>query len=183
MTVQKLSELEGICLGLVSKHQPCTAYQVRQKLKAAPSSHWRASAGSVYPLLERLQNDDLLVAVEDAEDGRGRKLLSITRGGKTSLRKWLLAGTTPELIFSVTDPVRSRMFFLSQLTASQRHTYLVQLLSEMERYFQQTSDYLKTLSPEDDIDGYLGALGAERLAKARLKWVQEVFMRLESDSS
>ena len=55
MTIRVLSELEGVCLGLVRKHEPCTAYRVRQELKAAPSSHWQASAGSVYPLLTRLE--------------------------------------------------------------------------------------------------------------------------------
>ena len=56
MTTRVLSELEGVCLGLVRKHEPCTAYRVRQELKAAPSSHWHASAGSVYPLLARLED-------------------------------------------------------------------------------------------------------------------------------
>ncbi len=58
---RKLSELEGVSLGIVYKRQACTAYRVRSELKEAPSSHWRASAGSVYPLLNRLEANGLLV--------------------------------------------------------------------------------------------------------------------------
>ena len=64
--MRELSELEGVCLGLVGKYEPCTPYRVRQELKAAPSSHWHASAGSVYPLLTRLEDKKLLVTSSDA---------------------------------------------------------------------------------------------------------------------
>ncbi len=174
MSPRELSELEGVCLGLVCKHQPCTAYRVRQELKAAPSSHWQASAGSVYPLLQRLQDEGMILTVADKADGRGRRLLRITRQGRASFKDWLLAGTTPDLIYSVTDPIRSRTFFLNVLNRAQRDKYLDELVTEMERYLANTKDYLGTLSRTSDVDAYLGALGAVRLAEARLKWTREV---------
>ena len=152
MTQRVLSELEGVCLGLVRKHQPCTATRVRQELKAAPSSHWQASAGSVYPLLTRLQDEGLILANADRADGRGRRLLGITRQGRAALKKWLLAGTDPELIYSVTDPMRSRTFFLNVLGETQRAAYLNELVKEMERYVMSTNEYLATLSRADDVD-------------------------------
>ena len=177
-----LSELEGVCLGLVRKHQPCTAYRVRKELRAAPSSHWQASAGSVYPLLTRLQFKQLLIKTSDAGDGRGRQLLRITRQGRAALRKWLLTGSEPELISSMTDPVRSRMFFLDVLSAAQQTGYLDELILEMRRYLAKTKDHLGTLNEDGDPCAYLGSLGTVKIAEARLEWLREVVARLRTRS-
>ena len=151
MTIRALTELEGVCLGLVRKHEPCTAYHVRQKLKRAPSSHWQASAGSVYPLLTRLEGKKLVMKISDAADGRGRTLLRITRQGRAALREWLLMGKDLEVISSMTDPIRSRMFFLDVLSAAQQTAYLDELISEMGHYLSSTKDHLSTLTPDDDL--------------------------------
>jgi len=174
MSKRVLSELEGVCLGLVRKHEPCTAYLVRQELKAAPSSHWQASAGSVYPLLTRLEDEGLVVTTSDKADGRGRKLLRITRQGRASLKKWLLAGASSEPISSLTDPIRSRTFFLDVLSAAQQATYLDELIAEMERYLEKTNDHLSKMSETEDSCGYFGALGAVRITEARLGWLRDV---------
>jgi len=174
MTIRVLSELEGVCLGLVRKHEPCTAYLVRQELKAAPSSHWQASAGSVYPLLTRLKDEGLVVTTSDKADGRGRKLLGITRQGRASLKKWMLAAAGPELISSVTDPIRSRTFFLDVLNGVQQKAYLDELILEMEHYLSKTKDHLGKLSETDDPYAHLGALGAVKITEARLEWLRHV---------
>ena len=182
MPKRVLSELEGVCLGLVRRHEPCTGYIVRQELKGAPSSHWRASAGSVYPLLTRLEDEKLVVTTSDVADGRGRKLLRITRRGRAALRNWLLVGARPELISSMTDPIRSRMFFLDALSATQQTAYLDELISEMEHYLSKTKDHLGTLTEDDDPCAYLGALGAVKIAEARLEWLRDVVARFCTQS-
>jgi len=169
-----LSELEGVCLGIVRKYDPCTAYHVRMKLKEAPSSHWKASSGSVYPLLSRLEDEGLIETAADTSDGRGRTLLSITRQGRASLKKWLVAGASQNLISSLTDPIRSRMFFLDALPAAQQATYLDKLEAEMERYLTDTERHLANQSQVEERYNYLGALGAVKLAEARLAWLRTV---------
>ena len=186
MTKHVLSELEGVCLGLVRKHEPCTAYQVRQALKVAPSSHWRASAGSVYPLLLRMEEKELIVKTADPVDRRGTKLLHISRQGRAALKAWLLMGAEPEVISSMTDPVRSRMFFLDVLNATQRTIYLDELIAEMESYVNRTKDHLATMTEDEDLCAYLGSLGAVNIAEARLEWlriVAEAFVSRQANIS
>ena len=180
MTIRVLSELEGVCLGLIRKHGPCTAYLVRQELKAAPSSHWHASAGSVYPLLTRLQKEGLVAISLDNTDGRGRKLLRVTTQGRASLRKWLLAGAELGIISSATDPVRSRTFFLDVLSPNQRVAYVDKLIVEMEHYLRKTKAHLSSVSGTEDAYARLGSLGAVRITEARLKWLQDVRKALKS---
>ena len=173
-----LSELEGVSLGIIYKQKSCTAYHVRSQLKEAPSSHWRASAGSVYPLLARLEKEGLLATAIDDEDGRGRKLLSITNVGRKFLRQWILTGADHQQISSVTDPVRSRTFFLQLLSASKRQDYLARLVRQMENHYAETTQHLAQISESDDVFNYLGALGAVKITAARLDWLRELQKRL-----
>lgn len=183
MTKHVLSELEGVCLGLVRKHEPCTAYQVRQALKVAPSSHWRASAGSVYPLLSRMEEKELIVKTADPADRRGRMLLQISHQGRAALRTWLLTGSELDVISSMTDPVRSRLFFLDVLNDAQRTNYLDEVTAEMENYLDKTRDHLATMIEDDDLCAYLGSLGAVRIAEARLEWLREVMEAFNAPSA
>ena len=173
-----LSELEGVFLGVVAKRQPCTAYRVRSELKQAPSSHWQASAGSVYPLLKRLEAEGLVETTTDENDGRGRKLLKVTSRGKMSLKAWVMAGADPELISSVTDPVRSRTFFLDILSARKQGEFLNNMIALMEDYLVETKTRMAQGRASRDVYDYLGSLGAMKVTEARLDWLRIVQRRL-----
>lgn len=169
---RQLSELEGVCLGIIWRRKSCTAYRVRSDLKDAPSSHWNASAGSVYPLLARLENDGLVAATTDKQDGRGKQTLTISREGKTALREWIRIGTDSDLISSVTDPIRSRSFFLDILSQSQRSEFLDKLIQNVEAYLAETKERLEKADKNRDQFDYFGSLGAFKITEARLDWLQ-----------
>jgi DNA-binding PadR family transcriptional regulator len=172
--LRQLSELEGVSLGTVHKYQSCTAYRVRCELKDAPSSYWRASAGSVYPLLARLEEEGLVASKLDENDGRGRKLLSVTAKGRKSLKNWIMAGVEQGLLSSVTDPIRSRAFFLDVLSRAKQIEYLDEVITSMESYLAETRTYLESKSETDDLYEYLGSLGAMNMTAARLDWLNSV---------
>jgi len=175
---RKLSELEGVALGIIYNEQNATAYFVRCKLRAAPSSHWRASAGSVYPLLARLEGEGLVSSTADDDDGRGRKYLEITKKGRAALRSWIKAGVDPDLVSATADPARSRTFFLAALSKKDRVSYVENMLHAMEKYLDETRVHLAGISQKDDLFGYLGALGALTSTEARLEWLKHVQKRL-----
>jgi hypothetical protein len=134
MTTQrrKLSELEGVSLGIIYKQQPCTAYRVRSELKEAPSS----------------------------------------------LKVWITAGVDQDLISSVTDPIRSRTFFLNVLSAPKRQAYLDRLIALMESYLSETKDHLEQKKKTGELIDYLGSLGAMKVTEARLDWLRVVRKQL-----
>lgn len=175
-----LSELEGVCLGIIYRRQACTAYRVRRDLKEAPSSHWRASAGSVYPLLARLEDEGLVTMTTDTDDGRGRKLLKVMAKGRKALGDWINAGADPEIISSVTDPIRSRTFFLDVLSSSEQLDYLRKAIALTERYLIETQARLEQGSKDDDRYDHLGALGAVKVTEARLDWLKQVYGELST---
>lgn len=182
ITRRKLSELEGVSLGIVYKHQPCTAYRVRRELQGAPSSHWRASAGSVYPLLARLTAEGLVTSANDEQDGRGRKLLSVTEKGRKSLKNWVATGADHEHISSMADPIRSRTFFLDVLNAADQLQYLNNVIDRLRHYLSETEVRLEQGKASGDVYDYLGSLGAMKVTAARLEWLCAVRKRLSKNA-
>ena len=175
---RKLSELEGVILGIINNSGPCTAYSIRSGLRAAPSSHWRASAGSVYPLIVRLETEGLISGTLDTGDRRGTKLLRITTKGRAALRRWIKAGTDQEIISATADPARSRMFFLQALSPLDRVKHSEKMVMAMERYLAETRDDLANKSEQEDLFGYLGSLGAVRSTETRLEWLKVARQRI-----
>lgn len=172
MPAGSLSELEGVALGIVQKRKRCTAYAVRRELKQSPSTHWRASAGAIYPLLERLERGGLLASTKDSVDGRGRRHLQVTVDGKKALRTWIFEGLHPEVVASVFDPIRSRAFFMDVLSRRQRQKFVEDSIGALERYLETTRAHLA--EGERDSVEYLANLGAVYEAEARVKWMKKV---------
>jgi len=85
-----------------------------------------------------------------------------------------MAGVDQGLISSVTDPIRSRAFFLNVLGRQKQIEYLDELISRMEDYLSETRIYLDSKSETDDLYEYLGSLGATKVTAARLDWLYTV---------
>ena len=166
--MRKLNELEGVCLGVIQKNQPCTAYMLRTVLKASPSSHWRASAGAIYPLIARLEDEELITGEEDENDRRGRKLLSITARGKKAFKAWIREITNPDLIADVYDPLRSRVFFLDALSDGEQQRFADDVLGALNQYQKITETHLADRPASEDLYEHLGALGGAINAQSRV---------------
>lgn len=176
--MRKLNELEGAVLGIIHKRQPCTAYSVRVELKASPSSRWRASAGSIYPLLDRLEGEALIVSQEDADDRRGRKLLSVTAHGRKAFKAWIRDIASPEVISDVYDPLRTRIFFLDALSDKERQQFAEEVLQALLDHVANAKDYLEERPASEDVFGHLGALGGVMNAECRLALIEKVQARI-----
>ena len=172
--MRKLNELEGAVIGVIQKNQPCTAYSLRQVLKASPSSHWRASAGAIYPLLARLEEEGLIKTQDDKDDRRGRKLLSMTARGKKAFKSWITAIANPDLIADVYDPLRTRVFFLDALSDAERADFVKDVTTALGDYKTITEQHLSERQASDDLFEHLGALGGAINADARVAFHKKV---------
>ena len=56
----QLSEIEACVLALVSEDGPATPYAIRKIFLDSPSPQWSGSAGTIYPLIERLSRRKLI---------------------------------------------------------------------------------------------------------------------------
>lgn len=65
-------------LALLSE-EPMHGYQVMRELAERSNGAWRPSPGSVYPTLQQLEDEGLVIA---EKEGRGRRLFSLTDAGR-----------------------------------------------------------------------------------------------------
>ena len=119
-----------------------------------------------------------MTTTSDENDGRGRKLIQVTTSGRKALKKWVVAGVGMELISSVTDPVRSRAFFLDVMSFANQLDYVDKLIDQMQSYLSDTAEHMAEVSEAGDLYDQLGALGAVKITEARLDWLRAVRQQL-----
>lgn len=119
--------------------------------------------------------------IDDESDGRGRKLIKLTSAGQSNLKKWILTGAEPDVITAVSDPLRTRMFFLDVLSGHERDQYLHELILQMEHYLKETRQRLKHIRENNDSYDYLGSKGATMSTQSRLEWLLHVRDTLKGD--
>ena len=165
-----MTDLELCVLGIVWLRGPCSAYAVRCELAESTSSFWSSSAGSIYPVIRRLQAAKLIAARPVPSDGRGKRLLAATASGERALRSWLTE--LPAWIGMVgLDPVRARMNFFAVLKGTrQQLAFIDSAAAHTQDSIENERRKLKILSGVD----YLAHLGALYELEGRKRWLAAV---------
>jgi DNA-binding PadR family transcriptional regulator len=163
--------LEACVLALVARDGPITAYQVRMEFEGSLASSWRASTGSVYPLIKRLATQGLVRMKAEPGDGRGTKQIVATAEGKRRVEAWLT--DAPRWVGDVAeDPIRTRVHFLALLTAAKRAAALRDMQAATREAMAEVDARMKT-TDQRDVD-WLILHGVRAMLAARGAWLKEV---------
>ena len=165
--MRNLSRLELTVLGLVSKGAPCTAYWIRRQFQLSPSSFYSGSAGAVYPAMRRLEARTLVTATTRRDGKRKGRDFRLTEKGRQVLKRWLMPPLPDEDIAFTHDPVRTRVYYLEALTASERQHFVDESLSQA---YGELADSSKSI--DDEIDAALAGKATQsddRLAELKAK--------------
>lgn len=121
--VRTLTELEGAALGVVIRDGPVTAYAVKELFRGSPSEFWSGSAGSIYPLMRRLEERGIVAAEHGSSGRRRHRVYLATPEGRRVFRRWLTdAERAAAMGF---DPLRTRLVFFDRLTRREREEFRV----------------------------------------------------------
>ena len=174
---RNLTELEICALGVIRQFQPCSTYRVRQAFARSTTAEWSASAGSLYPVVERLLRLRLVKARRRNGDSRGRRDLTVTKSGDRAIRRWMAglelreAGPTP-------DPIRSRMHFILFLKPGrERKAFLLRAEELTRQAILETRKFLAAERRNSELD-YLASSGGLFQLEARLKWLGKLRRKL-----
>jgi len=172
-----LTELESATLGVIRQLQPCSTYEVRQAFARAATRAWSSSAGTIYPVIEKLVKLGLARSQARPGDPRGRRDLAVTLRGEREIVRWVLALSTQHAA-SQPDPIRTRLHFLELLDSrDMRVRFLTAAEGFTRAEIARTRAFLKTEHTNAEID-YLASLGGLYQLEARLKWLGLVRRRL-----
>ena|SRR5450755_42115 len=177
MAARRLSEMEACVLALIWLDGPVTAYALRLVFLKSPSPQWSGSAGSIYPLLARLERSRLVRSTAQSTGRRPGKLFSLSPAGRRAVQKWLepdipgwVAGVPP-------DPLRTRIGFLDALPPNQQKAFLRSAQKAVE---EQLGKVLRDNHSRPAKAGfeYWTARGALLAMRARRAWLRELAQAL-----
>ena len=121
---RQLSEIEGCVLGLLSVEGPATPYAIRKVFLQSPNPQWSGSAGTIYPLIQRLLRRKLIRSRLCLTGKRRGQRISVTASGSRALKQWLSV-PIPEWVAGVPpDPLRTRVRFLGAISNTQQQAFL-----------------------------------------------------------
>ena len=98
-------------------------------------------------------------------------MLQITRRGTTALGQWVQQGTTPELVASISDHVRTRVFFLDSLGPEQRTEFLAETAAALKVFLKTTEERLEQTDRSKDPFAWFACQNAVFQARARVEWI------------
>ncbi len=78
-----------LVLSIIKTSSDITGYDLIQEINNKFKDLWKASAGTIYPLLNRLEERGFIASKEITEGGRQKKLFNITIKGKEELKNIL----------------------------------------------------------------------------------------------
>jgi DNA-binding PadR family transcriptional regulator len=122
--MERLSELEGVVLGMLWSMGPKTAYSIRQIFLKSPSPHWATSAGTIYPLMKRLHERGHIRSERHATGRREGLLYTVTPAGLKALRRWIGPHPPPIATAIPVDPLRLRLRFMGVLNDRDQETLI-----------------------------------------------------------
>ncbi len=171
----RLSELEGVVMGLIWADGPCTAYSVRRTVQQSLSPQWSGSAGAVYPAVARLEQRGLLQSTDQATGKRRSRALDLTPRGTRVLQAWVGPPVDPAAVGIPADPLRVRLRFLELLDPAGRQAFLRESIDGVEATVRQVLEEVRLLKRNGaspfEIAMVRGVLHATR---ARLKMLREL---------
>jgi len=176
-----LTELESCVLGAIWLRGPCSAYAIRREFADSSSSYWSASAGSIYPVIERLLRLKLVCARPKPSDGRGKRDMAATAKGERVLRSWICE--LPAWAGKATlDPIRTRMNFLALLdTAKAQRAFVARAQANTRTEIEALKRTMREGPAMSEV-ARLTVLGSLYELMGRMRWLSAVIEALSRQS-
>lgn len=168
------TELEQVTLGVVWRDGPCTPYHVRKQFLDSPTHTWSGSAGTIYPLMRRLEEQGHLTSDVAEHDRRGTRLYRVTPAGRRALKRWLRPPLAPAAVGPGFDLVRTRLLFFEALSATERREFLDVVARQLDDAASELRALERNVRAEGDPILSLAARGALLVARARRDWFKSV---------
>lgn len=168
------TELESCVLAIIGQLGPSSPYAVRQYLGRSESSYWSASAGAVYPLLDRLSEAGWLTFEERAFGTRQKRTYRLTRAGQRRLKNWLSGAAIEAAAAHTYDPLRTRVFFLGMVSPEERRGFLDDAVSKTAEVLRRHRGDLEKKRSGLSLWDIRGREGAIRELAARLAWLRDI---------
>lgn len=119
--------IKYVILGFLM-NEKLTGYDIKQRMIQSTSNFMNASFGSIYPALDRLENNGLINATEVIENGKYKKVYAINKVGKEAFIKWL---EEPIDFMKSYEAILAKIFFYEHLPKEKSVKLIEQLIEDI----------------------------------------------------
>ncbi len=181
-TDRELTTLEYMVLGLISL-EPQSGYSIISVFES-DIYRWSASPGSIYPILKRLEKQDLLASeLEIIHETRPRKMYTLTPLGEETLDEWLRRPLTKREV-SVERDIAMRKFLFAEKRLNHQ-----EILTWLDAYAKDTEAQALMLQIQGDEDISQWSIHHQLIMEAgkmelemQSAWIEVARRRLESQA-
>lgn len=176
------SELEYLILAMVGEGLT-SGYAMRKEMNRMKGGRWSAESGSVYRVLRRLEEDELLretgrVGVPNRE----RTEYELTPHGDAVLHSWLTFPPDRQEFAFLADPIRSRCYFIRRLKPSEQVRVVKTWIQENKQFTQDLQRDIAAAQGNDPLSN-LAYENLLFLATARQDWLKKVLATVRSNGA
>lgn len=170
--------MDNIILGLLLLSSR-TIYQLRERIDKGLNMMYSSSMGSIQAAIKKLLNCEYIQYEEIVENGKYKKIYSITDRGKQNFIEWL---STPMEIQSSKNPELAKLYFMGFSTKEKREAVLQEYVSDLKEQYDilnaicMEAENVKIPDENKDILHY--QLTAARYGKDFMKFNIEWYQKL-----
>ena len=161
---------------------PMSGYDIKTACESLFSHFWSESFGSIYPVLNKLENSQQVLSKKDDEQtgSRNRRVYQITSVGRKALRDWL---SKPPVQRSLRDELYLKLFNATFVSTEVHRSHIEQLQTQLRALKQDLAKHMRELkaqhSASPDFTHWRLVVRAGQLScDARLKWCREALAEL-----
>lgn len=125
---EEANAMEYVILGFLLMRN-VTQYDIKRALEQKVSPFFSASLGSIQAALKKLESKRLVQVYDTVENGRRKKVYSITEEGRAYFSHWML---TPVSASRMESQAMTKMFFLGLVSPADRLVICRQIILELE---------------------------------------------------
>lgn len=170
--------MDNIILGLLLLSSR-TIYQLRERIDKGLNLMYSSSMGSIQAAIKKLLNCGYIQYEEAVENGKYKKIYSITDSGKQNFIEWI---STPMEIQSSKNPELAKLYFMGFSTKEKREVGLQEYISKLKEQYDvlnaicMEAEKFKVFDENKDILHYqfTATRYGKDLMKFNIEWWQKL---------
>ena len=181
----KSRKIDMVILGLLA-HEDLSGYDIKKRIDNGISFFWKGSFGSIYPSLNAMEEEGLVVKVSDPENENNRKkhLYSITELGEKHLAAWLKDSKAAN---DLKYETLLKLFFGGAAGPEATIKTIEQFEQDISSELRVLRDYQKNLSEvldqsEDHLYFYLTVTFGVETYEGYLRWCKKAIQMLQKEN-
>jgi len=168
------SELEYLILAMVGEGIS-SGYAMRKRMTSMRGGRWSAESGSVYRVLRRLEQDNLVIeARKVGVPNRERTEYELTPQGEAMLHSWLSFPPDRSEFAFLVDPLRTRTFFLGRLKQAEQVRVVKTWMAENKMFMGELQREIEGQEEPEFPQRHMAYMNLLCLAQARQDWLKKL---------